>query len=161
MPFVGDIRTQDLSLPVLTIVLATTDGFDPCAMWVFFLIGLLMGLKDERRMWTLGIAFLFATAAVYFALLAAWFNLVVVLGAIIWVRIAIGVLAVGVGGYFLREYRANSDPTCRVTRPGQRQKIMDAFRKVVGQNSSALFVLGIMGLSVSVNMIELLCSRSQ
>lgn len=159
LPFVGELRTRDLSLPVLTILLAAIDGFNPCAMWVLvFLIGLLLGLKDERRMWALGITFLVATAAVYFAFLAAWLNLVLILGALLWVRIGIGLLAIGVGGYFLREYWTNPDPTCRVTRPGQRKRIMDAFRKVVTQNSLALSILGIMGLAVAVNMIELLCS---
>ena len=159
LPGFGEIRTRDLSLPALTIVLAAIDGFNPCAMWVLvFLIGLLLGLKDERRMWILGIAFLVSTAVAYFAFLAAWLNLVLILGAIVWVRIAIGVLAVGVGGYFLREYWVNPDPTCQITRPGQRQQIMDAFRSVVSQNSMLLSVLGIVGLAFAVNLIELLCS---
>ena len=159
LPFFGEVRTRDLSLPVLTVVLAGIDGFNPCAMWVLvFLIGLLLGLKDERRMWTLGIAFLLGTAVVYFAFLAAWLNLVLILGAIVWVRALIGVLAVGVGIYFLREYWTNPDPTCRVTGSGQRQRIMDAFRSVVAQNSLALSVLGIVALAFAVNLIELLCS---
>jgi len=159
LPFVGQIATRDLSLPVLTIVLAGIDGFNPCAMWVLvFLIGLLLGLKDERRMWILGLTFLLATAVVYFAFLAAWLNLVLILGALVWVRIAIGILALGVGTYFLREYWINPDPTCRVTRPGQRQRIMDAFKSTVSQNSLALSVLGIIALAFVVNLIELLCS---
>jgi glutaredoxin len=159
LPFLGEVRTRDLSLPVLTIVLAGIDGFNPCAMWVLvFLIGLLLGLKDERRMWTLGIAFLLGTAVVYFAFLAAWLNLVLILGAIIWVRAVIGIFAVGVGLYFLREYWTNPDPTCRVTGSGQRQRIMAAFRSVVTQNSLAISVLGIVALAFAVNLIELLCS---
>ena len=159
LPLLGEVRTRDLSLPVLTVVLAGIDGFNPCAMWVLvFLIGLLLGLKDERRMWTLGVAFLLGTAVVYFAFLAAWLNLVLILGAIVWVRALIGLLAIGVGTYFLREYWTNPDPTCRVTRSGQRQRIVAAFRSVVTQNSLALSVLGIVALAFAVNLIELLCS---
>lgn len=159
LPFLGEIQTRDLSLPILTVVLAAIDGFNPCAMWVLvFLISLLLGLKNERRMWILGITFLVSTAVVYFAFLAAWLNLVLVLGAIIWVRLMIGVLAIGVGGYFVREYWKNPEPTCRVTRPGQRKRIMSAFRAVVSQNSLALSLLGIVGLAFAVNLIELLCS---
>lgn len=159
LPLLGEVRTRDLSLPLLTVSLAAIDGFNPCAMWVLvFLIGLLLGLNDQKRMWTLGIAFLVATAFVCFAILAAWLNIIPVLGAIVWVRTAIGILAIGAGAYFLREYWGNPDRTCRITRHGRRHKIMAAFRSVVEQNSLLLGILGIVALAVAVNLIELLCS---
>ena len=35
------------------------DGFNPCAMWVlFFLINLLLGMGDRKKMWILGGAFI-------------------------------------------------------------------------------------------------------
>jgi len=159
LPVIGEVRPRDLSLPALTVLLAAVDGFNPCAMWVLvFLIGLLLSLKDEKRMWLLGGAFLAATAVMYFAVMAAWLNLVLFLGAIIWVRIAIGSLAVGGGLYFLREYWTKPEAVCRVTNPGRRQKIMGAFRSVVNTNQLMLSVIGIMALAVLVNLIELLCS---
>jgi hypothetical protein len=61
----------------LTIVLGAVDGFNPCAMWVLvFLIGLLVGMRDPVRMWSYGAAFLLTSAAVYFAFMAAWLNIV-------------------------------------------------------------------------------------
>ncbi len=159
LPIIGKVAVRDLSLPALTVLLAAVDGFNPCAMWVLILlIGLLLGLKDERRMWMLGIAFLVATAAVYFAVLTAWLNIVLFLGAVIWVRLAIGALSLAVGTYFLREYWLHPDPTCRVTRPGQRRHILEGFKAVVSQNSVMLSVLGIIVLAGAVNLIELLCS---
>lgn len=159
LPILGQVRVGDLSLPVLTILLAGIDGFNPCAMWVLvFLIGLLLGLKDEKRMWLLGAAFLGATAVMYFVVMAAWLNLILFLGVAIWVRAAIGLLAIGGGIYFLREYWTRDAITCKVTNPGRRQKIMDAFRSVVNSNQLMLSVLGIMALAVVVNLVELLCS---
>lgn len=159
VPILGEIRTRDMSLPALTVLLAAVDGFNPCAMWVLvFLIGLLLGLEDVRRMWILGGAFLFATAAMYFAVMAAWLNLVLYMRAVIWVRMAIGAIAIAAGIYFLREYWTKPEAVCRVTNPGRRLKIMDAFRSVVDQNQLILAVFGIMALAVMVNFIELLCS---
>ena len=37
LPFLGEISLSNLSLPVLTLVLAAIDGFNPCAMWVLAL----------------------------------------------------------------------------------------------------------------------------
>ena len=61
LPLIGEVRTANLSLPALTALLAAVDGFNPCAMWVLiFLLGLLAGMKDRRRMWVLGGAFVVA-----------------------------------------------------------------------------------------------------
>ena len=159
LPFLGPIQTRDLSLPMLTVVLAGVDGFNPCAMWVLvFLIGLLLGLDDQRRMWLLGGAFLAATAVMYFAVMAAWLNLVLILGAVAWLRLAIGTLAVGVGFYFLREYWTKPEAACKVVNPGRRRKMMDAFRLIAQQDNLVWAVLGMMALAVGVNLIELLCS---
>lgn len=159
LPLIGEIRTADLSLPILTVVLAAVDGFNPCAMWVLvFLIGLLLGLKDEKRMWLLGGAFLGATAVMYFAVMAAWLNLVLLLGAAVWVRVAIAILALGGGAFYLREYWTNPEAVCRVTSPGRRQRIMAAFRSIVNSNRLPLAIVGIMALAVLVNFVELLCS---
>lgn len=158
-PLVGEIRTADLSIPILTVVLAAVDGFNPCAMWVLvFLIGLLLGVGDEKRMWLLGGAFLTATAVMYFAVMAAWLNLVLLLGAAVWVRVGIAVLALGSGAFYLREYWSNPQAVCRVTSPSKRQWIMSSFRSVVNANRLPLAVIGIMALAVLVNFIELLCS---
>ncbi|ADZ69423.1 hypothetical protein [Polymorphum gilvum] len=159
LPLVGDLDTASLSLAALTVVMAAVDGFNPCAMWVLvFLIGLLLGLDDRRRMWILGGAFLFATAAMYFAVMAAWLNLILFLGAVAWLRAAIGVLAIGAGVLFLREYWTQPDAACRVTSPEQRSRVMASMRAAVNGKNLVVSVVGIMTLAVAVNLIELLCS---
>lgn len=159
VPFLGDVRTKDLSLSALTVLMAAIDGFNPCAMWVLvFLIGLLLGVGDRRRMWILGLAFLGATALMYFLVMAAWLNLVLFLGAVIWVRIAIGGLAIGGGLFFLREFWTKPEAVCHVASPGRRTRIMNAIRRVVERDSLAFGVLGIMAVAVLVNFVELVCS---
>lgn len=159
VPLLGTLTLSELSLPALTVVLAGIDGFNPCAMWVLvLLIGLLVGVVDSRRMWTLGLVFLLATAAMYFAVMAAWLNVVLWIGAVIWLRVAVGALAVGAGLYYLREYWTNPEGICRVTSAGGRRRFADAFRRVVEQPSLALAALGIAALAIAVNLIELVCS---
>lgn len=159
LPWGGDLSLQDLSLPVLTLVLGAIDGFNPCAMWVLaLLIGLLLGVEDSRRMWVLGVIFLAATGAMYFAVMSAWLNVVLWLGAVAWLRLAIGALAIGAGVYYLREYWTNPEGICRIT-PGHRRKtIAEAFRAMIERPSLPVAGLGVAGLAIAVNLVELVCS---
>ncbi|MEG6508633.1 glutaredoxin [Methyloligella sp. 2.7D] len=159
VPLLGEVETKSLSLPVLTIVLAAIDGFNPCAMWVLiFLIGLLLGLNDPVRMWTYGAVFLITSGVVYFLFIAAWLNLFLFLGTLAWVRIAVGGFALLAGGYNLIEFVRNPDAACTVTSPEERRRVMDRLRDAVNQRSFLLAILGIVVLAVAVNMIEFLCS---
>lgn len=159
VPILGGIRLQSLSLPVLTVVLGAIDGFNPCAMWVLiFLIGLLLGMQDSFRMWSYGAVFLLTSAAVYFVFLAAWLNLFLLLGSLAWIRVAVGLFALGAGGFYLWQFVSNPDAVCPVTSPDERQTIMARLKQAVGERSYLLAISGIVVLAVAVNLIELLCS---
>jgi glutaredoxin len=159
LPGLGHVATRSLSLPALTIVLGAIDGFNPCAMWVLvFLIGLLVGLRDPVRMWSYGAVFLLTSAAVYFAFMAAWLNVVLLLGTLAWIRVAVGMFALAAGGYYLREFIRKPDAACEVASPAQRRSIMDRLKAVVAEQSFVLAIAGIIVLAAAVNLIELLCS---
>jgi glutaredoxin len=72
LPLVGAIELRHLSIVVLTVIIAALDGFNPCAMWVLvFLIGLLLGMGDRRKMWVLGSVFIAASGLVYLLFMTA------------------------------------------------------------------------------------------
>jgi hypothetical protein len=159
LPIIGEISTATVSLPVLTVLLAGVDGFNPCAMWALvFLVGLLLGMTDHLRMWALGAAFLLASAAVYFVFMAAWLNLLLLLGALAWIRGAIGLLALGGAAFYVRDYIRNPVGSCAVTAPGERQRLMSWLREIARQRNFLLALAGIVVVAVAVNLIELLCS---
>ncbi len=159
VPLLGEIDAKSLSLPLLTIVIGALDGFNPCAMWVLiFLIGLLLGMKNRKRMWILGITFLVASAVVYFVFMAAWLNLLLFLGFVVWIRLAIGLLALVGGGVNLREWWQNKEGTCKVTGSEKRQKIFTRLRQVTTQRSFILALGGVILLAFAVNLVELICS---
>jgi glutaredoxin len=159
LPLLGEIDTADLSLPVLTLALGAVDGFNPCAMWTLvFLIGLLVGMQDRVRMWVLGVTFLVASAAVYFAFMAAWLNLLLFLGALAWIRIAVGAVALGGGIWYLREFWVNAAGVCKVTGQERRRRVLERLRALASERNLLLAVVGIVLLAFAVNLIELLCS---
>ena len=159
VPFLGDMDPRKLSLPVLTVVIASIDGFNPCAMWVLvFLVSLLIGMQDRRKMWILGSAFIFASGAVYFLFLSAWLNFFLFIGFISWIRIAIGIVAIASGAYHLKEWKDNKEGACKVVDVGRKQKIMDRFRNIVSKQNFLFALGGIIAVAVSVNLVELVCS---
>jgi glutaredoxin len=158
LPIIGEIDALDFSLPLLTIFMGALDGFNPCAMWtLLFLISLLLGLKNRRRMWVLGTAFIIASALVYFLFMAAWLQLILFLGFIAWVRTAIGLLAVVGGGYNLRSY-VKEKGGCKVTGNEKRQLVFAKMKAIAQQNSLWLALGGIILLAFAVNLVELVCS---
>ncbi|MDD5291235.1 MAG: hypothetical protein PHZ04_03950 [Patescibacteria group bacterium] len=159
VPVFGEIKIKGISLPLFTILIAVLDGFNPCAMWVLlFLISLLLGLESRKKMWILGLTFIAASALVYFLFLAAWLNLFLFLGFIFWVRLVIGILAIGSGVLHLKEYFKNRKGTCPVTEDEKRRAWFERFKKVIAQEKFWLALIGIAILAAAVNLVELICS---
>ncbi len=159
IPILGTIQTANLSLPALSVVIGLIDGFNPCAMWtLLFLISLLLGMKNKKRMWTLGITFIVASAFVYFLFLSAWLNFFLILGFVFWIRITIGLFAIGVGIYNLREYQKNKDGTCKTSDDEKRRKTLDKLKGITHERKFILALGGIILLAFAVNLIELVCS---
>jgi thiol-disulfide isomerase/thioredoxin len=158
LPLIGEIDAKAFSLPVLTIIIAAIDGFNPCAMWVLlFLISLLLGMENKKRMWALGSAFILASGIVYFLFLSAWLNLFLFIGFIFWVRIIIGLIAIGSGSYHLWDFYKNR-PGCKVVKGELREKVFTNLKFITKIPSFGLALLGMIIIAFAVNLIELVCS---
>jgi glutaredoxin len=159
LPFIGEIDINNFSLPAITILIGFLDGFNPCAMWVLlFLVTLLLGMKDRKKMWILGVSFIVASALVYFIFISAWLNLILFLGFIGFVKIIIGMAALFCGGYNIKEYFTNKTGACKITGTEKKQKIFQKLKNVVLQNNFWFALLGIIALAFMVNLVELVCS---
>ncbi|MDD3150902.1 MAG: hypothetical protein PHV68_08710 [Candidatus Gastranaerophilales bacterium] len=159
LPLLGEVNALSFSLPILTIIMGALDGFNPCAMWtLLFLISLLLGMENRKRMWILGTAFIVASASVYFLFMSAWLNLILFLGFVIWIRMLIGILALAGGGYSIKEFIFNKDSGCKVAGDEKRQKTFERLKLAVQQNSLWLALGGIVVLAFAVNLVELICS---
>jgi len=158
IPFVGTTDAREFSLPVLALVIGFLDGFNPCAMWVLlFLISLLLGLQDRRKMWLFGTVFILASGFVYFLFMTAWLNAFLFFGVVTWVRVGIALLALGVGIYQLREYKLHGN-TCQITGNEKRQRTFEQLKKLVLQQNVLLALVGLVALAFAVNLVELMCS---
>lgn len=159
VPLLGAVSLRELSLPAVTVLLAAIDGFNPCAMWTLvFLIGLLVGMQDRMRMWVLGSSFIAASAVVYFLFLAAWLNLLLFLGSVVWIRAAIGLVAVAGGLWHLRSFLRNEGAVCEVTAPEHRRRVFERLRALAMEKRFLVALGGILLLAFAVNLVEAVCS---
>lgn len=162
LPLLGTLDARSISLPFLTVVLGLLDGFNPCAMWVLiFLITLLLGMKDKKRMWLLGSIFVVTSGAVYFIFMAAWLQFLLFIGMITIVRMIIGLVAVGVGGFQLKNWWKNRKAdgvVCEVSNKKSTKNTFEKIKNIVHKESLWLSVAGIILLGFSVNLVELACS---
>lgn len=162
VPIIGQINPKNISLPLVSMVIGLVDGFNPCAMWVLiFLISLMLGMKNRKRMWCLGIAFLIASSMVYFAFMMTWVNVAGMFSTSKIIEVLVAIVALLGGGinlyHFIKEVRAKN-VGCSVTNDTKRKKIMTSARQIVTENSFLLALGGVIILAVSVNIIELACS---
>ena len=161
LPILGKVDVKKVSLTIMSAVIGLVDGFNPCAMWVLvFLISMLLGTKDRKKMWILGLTFLFTSAFIYLLFMVAWLNVAIKMNTVIWLRITIAIIAIIAAFINLKSFYKSlkKDTGCEVVDSKKRKNIIEKIKKFTLEKSLILGLLGVMTLAVSVNFIELACS---
>jgi len=155
----GQLSAARLGLPLFTLLLGLLDGFNPCAMWVLlFLLSLLVHRRDRRRMALVAGTFVLVSGAVYFAFMAAWLNVFLVLGLERWLQLVLAVIALAIGGVNLRD-AWRSQGRFMLSIPEQAKPDLYArMRRVLQSQALAPSLLGVALPAVVVNLVELLCT---
>ncbi len=161
IPIIGEIDISKMSLPVLTVTLAALDGLNPCAMWILlFLIALLINTRSRKRMWLIGGTFIFASGIVYFLILSAWLNLFLAIPYVNLTRNLIGIFALGMGIWQIKNFITYHPGVCKVlglqARIGARLK--ERTEKIVASPLTFGIIGGLILLALGVNLVEFFCS---
>ncbi|MGI6714158.1 MAG: hypothetical protein ACOX3K_03855 [Bacilli bacterium] len=162
LPIIGVVDVRSVSLGLIAFVLGLIDGVNPCAMWVLiFLITLVLGSDNKKRIWIIGGTFILISGLFYFGVMMAWLETVRLLIAVKAFQIIFGILAVLAGGYniynFIKALKERTDG-CEVTDVSTKQKLVERVKKIAMSSSLPLAILGVVVLALLVNVIELACS---
>ena len=160
IPLLGEVNIKDVSIPLVAVILGFIDGFNPCAMWILlFLINLLLGVKDKKKSWILGLTFLFISGFVYFLSMLG-INFVLGIATINWMKIAIAIFILIAGIFNLRKYFKirKEEAGCTIVDNKKRKKIITKMRNIIKSKSFGLALGGIIVLATTVNLIEMACS---
>ena len=158
VPILGKVDAKTVSLPLLAVVIGLADGFNPCAMWVLlFLISMLLGMKNRKRMWMLGVTFILTSAVMYTLFMVAWLHIAASAMQQVILRTLIALVAIIAGAYNLNKYFKEPDG-CTVTNKKQRKQIFEKIKKFTKEKSLILALVGVITLAITVNLVELACS---
>ncbi len=161
IPFINKpVDLTNYSLPLMSVVLGTIDGFNPCAMWVLVLfLTALIAVGNKVKMFRVAGLFILAEAVMYYLILTAWLYTWDFVGLDKWITPIVGVVAVVGGIFFIRNYLKKGDTLeCEVTDFKKRAEISQKIKDIANKPFTLLTAIGIIGLALSVNVIEFACS---
>jgi glutaredoxin len=155
----GTLSASRLGLPLFTLALGLLDGFNPCATWVLlFLLSLLVRLQDRRRMALVAGTFVLASGAVYYAFMAAWLNVFLLVGMSATLRWLLGSVALLIGAVNVKDFFAfGQGPSLSIpaaAKPG----LYARTRAVLNAEALPASLFAVAVLAVVVNFIELMCT---
>lgn len=159
LPLLGEVDPAALSLPVLTVLLAGLDAFNPCAFFVLlFLLSLLAHQHQRRRMLLIGGVFVSVSGLMYFAFMAAWLNLFLVVGSLPWITAAAGVLALTVAGINIKDFFAFMQGVSLSISERGKAGIFQRVRTLMQADSLPAMLASTVLLAIAANFYELLCT---
>jgi hypothetical protein len=159
VPGFGQLRASDLGLPLFTFLVGLVDGFNPCAMWILvFLLSVLVNIKDRRKILLIAGTFVVVSGLAYFAFMAAWLNLFMLIGIARWAQIILGLLAIMIGVINVKDFFAFKKGVSLSIPESSKPGLYRRVREIVSAQYLTAALAGVIVLAVIVNMIELLCT---
>ncbi len=159
IPILGPVHVDDVGLLAFTIVLGFVDGLNPCATWVLlFLLGILVNLKSRSKMLIIGGIFVGTSGLVYFAFMAAWLNLFLVLGISRSISVVLGLLAVLIGVLNVKDFFAFQRGFSLSIPDSAKPGIYARARKIISAEHLSGAITSVIALAILVNLVELLCT---
>ncbi|MGY6274898.1 glutaredoxin family protein [Methylomonas sp. MgM2] len=155
----GRISVERLGLPMFTLAMGLLDGFNPCAMWVLlFLLSLLIRLQNRRRMALVAGTFVLVSGAVYYAFMAAWLNVFLLMGMSDSVRWTLAGLAIVIGAVNVKDYFAFNQGISFSIPDSAKPGLYARMRQLMQTEAMTASLISVTVLAVLVNFIELLCT---
>jgi thiol-disulfide isomerase/thioredoxin len=159
LPLVGTVDAQALSLPLLTLVLAGMDAFNPCAFFVLlFLLSLLVHARSRTRMMIVGGTFVLFSGIVYFIFMAAWLNVFLIAGELRVITIIAGLLALTVAALNVKDYFWFKEGPSLSIPDAAKPGLFKRMREVVTTGSMGPMLASTVLLAIVANSYELLCT---
>ena len=159
VPWFGMLDARSLSLPVLTVVIAVMDSFNPCAFFVLLsLLGLLVHARSRNKMLLVGTVFVFFSGFISLLVMAAWFNLFLVMANVSSVTTAAGVVSLAIGAANVKDFFAFKKGITLSIPESAKPGLFDRMRRLVRSASILSILAGTTVLAILANFYELLCT---
>jgi len=159
VPFLGRIDLRSLSLPLLTLVIAGMDSFNPCAFFVLLtLLGLMAHAGSRNRMLLVGGIFVFFSGLIYFLFMAAWLNLFLIMGRVAVITTIAGAVSILIATVNIKDFFLFKQGLSLSIPERAKPKLFDRMRRLMRSSSMISILAGTTVLAVVANTYELLCT---
>jgi thiol-disulfide isomerase/thioredoxin len=159
VPFLGELDSEKVSLPLLTVVIGALDSFNPCAFFVLlFLLSLLIHAHSRKKMFFIGGIFVFFSAFIYFLFMAAWLNIFLVIGQLTAITMTAGIVALAVSLINIKDFFFFKQGISLVIPEKAKPKLFERMRNLLKSSSFTTMIAGTVVLAVFANAYELLCT---
>lgn len=157
LPVLGKVDASKMALPVLTIILAGLDGFNPCAFFVLFtLLSILVHAMSRKRMLLIGGTFVFFSAFIYFIFMSAWLNLYLLIGRFKIINTIAGITALTIATINIKDFFFFKKGISLVI--PEKAKLFERMRDLLKATSIQSMMIGTIVLAIAANTYELLCT---
>lgn len=152
-----------LPLPVFTFLIAITDGFNPCNLFVLtLLISLLLTESHSRKkIFAVGFTFITVIFIFYFLFMAAWLNIFKYIGFITPLRIGIATIAILAGLINCKElffYRKGVTLMIQDQHVGHLKKRIIKVAEMMKTSSIPTLIGASIILAIFASLVELPCT---
>lgn len=160
LPWIGrKLSVSEVGLPLFTIVIGLLDGFNPCSIWVLILmLSMLASLRDRRKMLAIAGTFVAIEGIAYFAFMAAWLNLFLLIGLSQASEMVIGAIAAIAGLINLKDFLALGHGVSLSIPAAAKPGIYARLRAIVSAERLWPALLAAVVLALLVQLVELLCT---
>ncbi|MBW8330355.1 MAG: hypothetical protein K0M48_14750 [Thiobacillus sp.] len=159
LPLLGEVSLDGTSLPLMTVLIAGLDAFNPCAFFVLlFLLSMMVHQNSRARMLAIGGVFVLVSGVMYFAFMAAWLNLFQLFGQLAWVTLAAGVLALIIGLVNVKDFFYFGRGVSLSIPESRKPAIYQRARAILAAGSVPAMLAATVLLAAAVNVYELLCT---
>jgi len=159
IPYLGELDARTFSLPLLTLIIAGMDSFNPCAFFVLLtLLGLLVHAQSRKKMLLIGGTFVFFSGFIYFLFMAAWLNLFLVMGHVAVITTIAGCVSLVIAAINIKDFFLFKQGVSLTIADSAKLKLFDRMRKLLRSSSLASIMTGAIVLAVTANFYELLCT---
>lgn len=159
LPLAGTLDARTASLPLLTIMIAGLDSFNPCAFFVLLtLLSLLVHAQSRNKMLLVGGVFVFFSGFVYFLFMAAWLNLFLVIGRVAVITAIAGLVSILIAAINIKDFFIFKQGVSLTMPDSAKPKLFERMRKLLRSSSLFSILIGATVLAVVANSYELLCT---
>lgn len=159
LPLFGPVDTSSLSLPVLTLVVALLDSFNPCAFFVlFFLLSLLVHAHSRQRMAVIGGIFVLFSGLLYFLFMAAWLNFFLMFGRLKAITAVAGAVALVIATLNIKDFFFFKRGISLVIPEQGKSRLFERMREIMHAGSLPAMLAATVVLAFAANSYELICT---